>query len=85
MIKADASMEIKKTDVHSIRGCEVQITGEYPQIMGEFKTLTTAMIDTILQRAPKVCKYDVANDLIGVLQSGASKVAEFIIKEDENA
>ena len=88
MIKADGSSILKEYDNGSIRGCEVSVVGEYGQIMGEYQAITNAFIDTVLKKAPKEYKYEVANDIIGVLQSGANKVVLFIkddIKEDKNA
>lgn len=85
MIKADGSTLLKKLDNGSIKGCDISIVGEYGQIMGEYKAITNAFIDAVLKKAPKEYKYDVANDLVDILQSGANKVAEFIIKEDKNA
>lgn len=81
MIKADASKTIRESDTVTIKGCEVSITGEYGQIMGEYKAITTAFINTVLQKAPKEYKYEIANDIVGVLESGATRVAEFIKEE----
>ena len=80
MIKADASKVLDETAGASVRGCEVVIKGEYAQIMGEYKALTTSFIDSVVKRAPDEHKYKVANDIVDIFESGVNQVAKFIIR-----
>lgn len=85
MIKVNAGDVVEKRPDGTVRDCEIRIVGRYDQITAEYEALSKVFIKQTITNAPDGCAMNVANDLVGIIQSLTEYLGEIIIKEVKNA